>query len=245
MITLYQMPISHYCEKVRWMLDYKRLPYKKKNLLPGLHIKPMLKLTEQSSVPVLVDNKKVVFNSPNILAYLDAEYPRFPLDTQNEECDQGSVLAINEWESLADDVVGVHVRKICYATILDHPDIIIPIFAQGGPWYGRFVMKKIFPQVRYKMRKYLKLDPEEIKISVHELNLVKEKVLKRVKDHEYLVGNSFTRADLSVAALFAPFFCPEKYGLEWPQHYPEPLQSIIDDYSDIGVWVQKMYNKHR
>ena len=35
--TLYQFPISHYCEKVRWAMDYKKLEYKAKNLLPGLH----------------------------------------------------------------------------------------------------------------------------------------------------------------------------------------------------------------
>jgi glutathione S-transferase len=37
MITLYQFQFSHFCEKARWALDYKDLPYTCKNLLPGLH----------------------------------------------------------------------------------------------------------------------------------------------------------------------------------------------------------------
>ena len=35
--TLYQFPISHYCEKTRWHLDAKGLPYVTKNLVPGVH----------------------------------------------------------------------------------------------------------------------------------------------------------------------------------------------------------------
>lgn len=38
MLTLYQFPISHYCEKIRWALDFKQLKYNTVNLLPALHI---------------------------------------------------------------------------------------------------------------------------------------------------------------------------------------------------------------
>ena len=38
MIELYQFPISHFCEKIRWTLDYKGLSHKTRNLLPGLHV---------------------------------------------------------------------------------------------------------------------------------------------------------------------------------------------------------------
>ena len=37
MRTLYQFPISHYCEKTRWHLDHKGLDYRVDNLFPGFH----------------------------------------------------------------------------------------------------------------------------------------------------------------------------------------------------------------
>src|SRR5690606_11485280 len=35
--VVYQFPISHYCEKTRWQLDHKGMPYQIRNLLPGAH----------------------------------------------------------------------------------------------------------------------------------------------------------------------------------------------------------------
>ena len=35
--VLWQLQISHYVEKVRWALDYKRVPHVRRTLLPGLH----------------------------------------------------------------------------------------------------------------------------------------------------------------------------------------------------------------
>jgi len=56
MLTLYQFPISHYCEKARWALDYKKLDYRKVNLLPGPHMKKTKKLSGKTQVPVLEEN---------------------------------------------------------------------------------------------------------------------------------------------------------------------------------------------
>ena len=44
-LKLYQFAISHYCEKIRWALDYKGLNYETVNLLPGQHVKTIRKLT--------------------------------------------------------------------------------------------------------------------------------------------------------------------------------------------------------
>ncbi len=35
--VLWQVQVSHYVEKVRWALDYKRIPHVRRSLLPGLH----------------------------------------------------------------------------------------------------------------------------------------------------------------------------------------------------------------
>jgi hypothetical protein len=49
MIELYQFPFSHYCEKVRWALDYKGIAYRTVNLLPGFHFRYLAKLAPNIS----------------------------------------------------------------------------------------------------------------------------------------------------------------------------------------------------
>ena len=51
MLKLYQFPISHYCEKIRWALEFKNIDHEIKNLIPGLHLLKTKKLAPESSVP--------------------------------------------------------------------------------------------------------------------------------------------------------------------------------------------------
>jgi Glutathione S-transferase, N-terminal domain len=52
--VLWELEVSHYNEKVRWALDYKRVPHVRRSLLPGLHIVKAKRLTgDTSTTPVL------------------------------------------------------------------------------------------------------------------------------------------------------------------------------------------------
>jgi glutathione S-transferase len=84
MFTLYQFPITHFCEKVRWTLEYKNIEYKKVNLLPGLHARKAKKLTSNSSLPILAHDKTIKRESREIISYLDQSFPENSL-TPNEQ----------------------------------------------------------------------------------------------------------------------------------------------------------------
>lgn len=80
-IKLYQFCISHYCEKVRWALDYKGVNYQAVNLLPGQHVKTIRELTgAESSVPVLEHDGQIIQGSGQILDYLDQDLSGYPSD---------------------------------------------------------------------------------------------------------------------------------------------------------------------
>jgi len=94
MTTLYQFRCSHFCEKVRWALDYKGIPYTQKNLLPGFHIKAARKLAPKSCLPILVDGETIVRDSTSIISFLDRRSPDRPL-TPRDPTEAKEAL---EWE---------------------------------------------------------------------------------------------------------------------------------------------------
>ncbi|VAW80072.1 hypothetical protein MNBD_GAMMA15-1204 [hydrothermal vent metagenome] len=52
-------------------------------------------------------------------------------------------------------------------------------------------------------------------------------------------------ADLAAAALLAPFTTPDKYGLEWPDSYPDEMEAVVDDLRPRLKWVDEVYREFR
>ena len=63
MLELFQFEASHYCEKVRLILDYKQLPYKAVEVTPGVGQMDLFRLSGQRQVPVRKDGATVVAES--------------------------------------------------------------------------------------------------------------------------------------------------------------------------------------
>jgi glutathione S-transferase len=53
-LVLHMFPASHFNEKARWGLDWKGLPHARVAYLPGLHARPIRRLSGQTQTPVLV-----------------------------------------------------------------------------------------------------------------------------------------------------------------------------------------------
>lgn len=241
MLALYQFPISHFCEKARWALEYKGIEYKKVNLLPGLHVKKAKKLTNKYTLPILVHDGKVINESRKIISYLDRTFPNNILTPNDENLKQAAM----EWEKFADKEIGADVRSLCYHTLLDHPDITIPFFTDDGPWYGNLFMKYTYPKMSLKMREFMQLNDKTIELIKQRLSNSIDKLHEHIKTREFFVGNSFTRADVAVASLLAPLCRPDKYGLDWPDQYPEPLHSTVSKFGNKLNWVTRIYNQFR
>lgn len=241
MLKLHQFPVSHFCEKARWALEIKELPYRKVNLLPGPHIKKAKKMAARSSLPILEHDGVFIQESSEIITYLDDNFSRralTPEDTKEKE------LAV-AWESFADRELGPAVRVLNYNTLLEHPDLLIPLLADNGPWYGKWVLKPAYPKIAESMREMLKITPESVKEAENTISTGLDNLNQTLGDQEFLVGDTFTRADLSVAALLAPLIKPDSYGVDWPEKMPEPLAGQIANFHDRLGWVEHIYDNFR
>lgn len=115
MLELYQFELSHYCEKVRFLLDYKGLAYRKIEIVPGVGQIDLMRMSGQRQVPVLKDGSQIIADSTAIADYLDKQYPDRPLIPTEPKL-RGLCLLMEQW---ADESIGINARKCLLGTAQD------------------------------------------------------------------------------------------------------------------------------
>lgn len=243
-LKLYEFPVSHYCEKVRWALDYKRLPYERKMLVPVLHIPIVLALTRQTKVPVIECSGEKIVNSADILTWLEATYPDsaplFPLD------DAQYARAV-ELMALFDKEIGPHVRRVAYYFTLSDKAFMQELLSLEQPFVNRKLLAASLPVIIRVMQKGMGINEAGYKKSLEKLNAALLKLDSMLTPSGYLVGDSFSVADLTAASLLSPLVQPENSFYALPSTLPEGFQAFNASYRDrpFFKWVNEIYRKHR
>lgn len=243
-IRLYQFAISHYCEKVRWALDYKGLSYETLSLLPGQHVKTIRKLTgEDSSVPVLDHDGHRIQGSKEIIDYLDEAFPENPLTPKDPQAREAAIA----WEQRLDDEVGPAVRCYSYHHFLQRPKVVVPLLAAGTPFYNRILLKLAFSRVDEIMRKWMKINAKTAEQSRETMEAYLTELAEAYRQKPYLAGDSFSRADLAAAALFAPMFQPRQYPVPWPKpaKIPRDIKAWLDQWRPQIEPLERIYAANR
>ena len=165
MMMLYQFPISPYCEKARWALEYKELDYRIKNLVPGPHFRTLRKIAPGTILPLLIDGDEVVQGSDSIITYLDKKQSHPALTPTTTE----DASMAHEWERYADTNVGVPLRLFFYFHLLQNRKLATKVLTEDGPWWSGPLYKILFPVVRKGMRAAMGIDAEGAKAAQDKL----------------------------------------------------------------------------
>jgi len=241
---LWQLQISHYNEKVRWALDYKRIPHVRRSLLPAWHAVKAKRLTgEIETTPVLTLDGRAIGDSTQILAALEQRWPRPPLYPE-DEADRRRAL---ELEEFFDEELGPHIRRAVYHELLPYPELTVPLFANGQRPWARALLRATFPLLRVGMRRSMKIYPERAEASREKTVAAMDRLEAELGPSGYLVGDSFSVADLTAAALFYPVARPREFPYPSVPDPPEPAREFVDSLLERpgGQWVAEMYRRHR
>ncbi len=245
MRTLYQFPLSHYCEKARWLLDRKELDFVAQNLMPGVHRAFTRMKTGQNSLPVLKDGERWIAGSTNIALYLDEIYPEHQLLSADQHLRE-QALAIDA----VSNELGQHVRRWGLALTLSISSEPLEIMIGENGYLRRFE-KFSKPILKSLVEKNYQLNDENVAQSKLKLDELTAQLNQTLLENggQYMVGNRFGLADIAVCAMLAPLL--ELGGTPWENEYAESQSEAFTEFKQhlmgqpLGQYVAQIYATKR
>jgi glutathione S-transferase len=246
--TLWQIQVSHYSEKVRWALDHKEIDHVRRTPLPGTHIPIALALTRGASLtfPVLQLDGRTIGDSTAIIAALEERFPRPPLYPEVPEERRRAL----ELEDYFDEQLGPHARLLAFHELIQEPDLFAEVAAKQVP----APLGKAKPLVGSYARALtsLRWGADSVEAAERARTAIVA-ALDRLEaeleagEGDYLVGDSFTVADLTAASLFYPVVAPEEGPISADEPRPPAFERFREKLSHRRgfLWVQEMFKRHR
>ncbi|MDB4931334.1 MAG: hypothetical protein JWM10_3818 [Myxococcaceae bacterium] len=239
-IVLHRFPLSHFSEKVRVMLDFKRLDYRVVDHSPGPDQLAVVKLSGQRKVPVIEHEGSVIHDSTAIALYLEHTFPDSRPMLPSDFTQRRLVLDLEE---RLDTVLGPRVPGIATDEALRDSDLFTEVgaasmAASGVPrglvravgWLAR--PATFIPGVRREL--------DDARTVVRALLL---ELCGRVKETGYLCGREPTLADLTAAGLTALLKIPDAKHNPLPGRVGTGVREFINDPA-LGMffdWRDRIY----
>jgi glutathione S-transferase len=245
---LVTIPISHYCEKARWALDRAAVAYEERRHLPALHRVAVRRAGGTSTVPVLIcTGGEVVAESADIIAWADA---RAVVDARMIPADPE--LA-REAQALAEDYderLGPATRLWVYHELFDYPKLVFGSMTAGVPAWERHTFRYGSKAVAFAVAKALKVTDENAVAAERTFRAIFADVDDRLADgRRYLVGDAFSIADLTFAALAAPLIAPPEYAVRLPtiDQLPSGMADVVREHRETraGQHALAMFREER
>jgi glutathione S-transferase len=241
--VLWHLKVSHYNEKVRWALDYKRVPHVRRAEMPGRHRATAQRLTGGRTFPVLVLDGAAIGDSSRIIEALERRHPEPPL----YPADPMARARALEIEDFFDEELGPYARRLALNAMLPDPELLLGAFAPDLSSGRRLTARATYPLVRRRVASDFDIDHEGIETAWAKLRAAGARFRSELGPSGYLVGGGFTVADLTVAALVSPLVAPEQFPYPQPQRRHPRLAEVRAALAEEGLaeWAREMYARHR
>ncbi|HXB14295.1 MAG TPA: glutathione S-transferase family protein [Solirubrobacteraceae bacterium] len=213
MLRLITIPISHYCEKARWGLQRAGLSYHEEPHVQGLHRLYARRAGGGVTVPVLVTPDGAIGESEQILEWVDERTePSQRLFGTDAERERALALCRR-----LDARLGPHGRRLIYVRMFEQRELMLRYNDQGVPRWEDRALRIGLPVAKRFIGRLLEIRPgverEDEAAVFAELDWVAEQL---ADGRPYLLGERFSAADLTFAALAAPIVLPPVYGVPLP-----------------------------
>jgi glutathione S-transferase len=243
MPLLWHIPLSHFSEKARWALDHKRIAHHRQVLGPDYLIRAW-RATGRGTLPILFLDGRAIGDSTHIIAALEECYPERPLYPADAATRQHAL----ELEDYFDEQLGPALRAAIITPLFRHdPDVALRMLTTGMPDKAYQTLRplgRIFPayyRFRHKIRDVkLEADRATVHAALFRIELERQ-------GRAYLVGDAFTVADLTAAAMLSALLQPPE--IQYPLRVELPV--YLQEYRTALLqhpgmqWAAGIYRLHR
>ncbi len=243
--VLYHIQVSHYNEKARWALDYKGVPHRRKAPMPMMHMAWAAAMTrgKGKTFPILRLNGDTIDDSTRIIEALEREYPEPPL-YPDEPDDRRRALGLEEF---FDEELGPYIRRAAFAEVTRDSDALAWVTAPRAGRFAHAGFKGFARTAGPFVRMRYGINEDTTAEGWAKTNAAIDRLESEIGPSGYLVGDGFTVADLTAAALLFPLVRPPEAGPQSPERLPEALEQVRAEQAGRPAWewVLEMYRRHR
>lgn len=219
---------SPWSERVRWAFEFKGLAYARRPYDPMTGEADLKAMTGQTSVPVLVTYYGPIADSTAILDWLEASHGE-PALMPEDPVEHGQVVL---WEEVMARVFGPAGRDILTRNLI----------ASGNE---QLAGVGTFLETKYGCTDYAGRRASAT------CTRILESLLAHLKGRDYLVGDRFTRADLTAAALLTAANPPSEEVFKFSEQFAF-LRPFFDvpaarepRFAPVLAWRDAIYANHR
>ena len=240
---LWHIPLSHFNEKVRWALDYKGIAHRRQ-VLGANYLFRAWRATGQGTLPILFLDGRAIGDSTQIIAALEERYPEPPLYPGDAAARQRA-LALEDY---FDEQLGPALRAAIVTPLFrNDPDVALRTLTTGMPGKAYETLRpllRFFPAY-YRFRH--KISDARLEADRATVNAALERIEQERQGRAYLVGDAFTVADLTAAALLGALLQPPE--IQYPLRVELP--PYLQDYRatllqhPAAQWAVDIYRLHR
>jgi len=242
--VLWHLEISHYSEKARWALDYKGVAHERRAVTPGLQELTARRLRAGRTVPSLAMNGRAIGDSTKIIEEVERRWPEPRLYPAAPE-ERSRALDLEDY---FDEQCGPDARRVLFSDNLAEPETFVAMF-RGADRPRVALRKALTPLVSRLVKWRFQLRPEIVEESREKVRAAFDKLEADVGPSGYLVGDSFTVADLTAASILGLIVVPPEfpYIKVHPDERTAQFRQFRDSLKDHPgfKWVEEMYARHR
>jgi glutathione S-transferase len=242
--VLWHLEISHYNEKVRWALDYKGVRHVRRAVTPGLQELRARRLRAGRTVPILQLDGHTIGDSTRIIEEIEGRWPEPPLYPSDPE----ELRRALELEDHFDEKCGPDLRRVLFNDNLAEPEKFLGMFY--GPDHPRLgLLGALAPMLTPVVRRRYDVNPDRVAQSRDVIRAAFRKIEAEAGPGGYLVGDSFTVADLTAASILGLIVVPPEFPYiklppdERGAHFRDFRASLTNEPG--FKWVEDMYARHR